>query len=150
MLSLIAWHIIFILVVLAKTHQGAFAVAYAFLCSMSDTYVHTLLSMKDSAILTKELVKKPNYIDFYPICFLFSLWISYVLSCMTLEKELGIELLSKAIDIIRDRITAKGGKIDVKMAPKAVSIREETELQAMMDRLALENEEIDGDAPEDD
>jgi len=74
----------------------------------------------------------------------------YVLSCMTLEKELGIDLLSKAIDTIRDRITEKGGKIDVKMAPKAVSIREETELQAMMDRLALENEEIDGDAPEDD
>jgi translation initiation factor 2 subunit 1 len=73
-----------------------------------------------------------------------------VLSCMTLEKELGIDLLSKAIETIRDRITAKGGKIDVKMAPKAVSIREETELQAMMDRLALENEEIDGDAPEDD
>lgn len=69
---------------------------------------------------------------------------------MTLEKDLGIDLLSKAIDVIRDRITAKGGKIDVKMAPKAVSIREETELQAMMDRLALENEEIDGDAPEDD
>jgi len=75
---------------------------------------------------------------------------SYVVSCMTLEKDLGISLLGKAIDAIRDVITAKGGKIDVKMAPKAVSVREETELQAMMDRLALENEEIDGDAPEDD
>jgi len=69
---------------------------------------------------------------------------------MTLEKESGIALLNKAIDVIREKITAKGGKIDVKMAPKAVSVREETELQAMMDRLALENEEIDGDAPEDD
>mmetsp|Transcript_19681 Transcript_19681/g.28087 ORF Transcript_19681/g.28087 Transcript_19681/m.28087 type:complete len:337 (-) Transcript_19681:102-1112(-) len=74
----------------------------------------------------------------------------YVVSCMTLEKDLGISLLGKAIDAIRDVITAKGGKIDIKMAPKAVSVREETELQAMMDRLALENEEIDGDAPEDD
>jgi translation initiation factor 2 subunit 1 len=36
------------------------------------------------------------------------------------------------------------------MAPKAVSDKEENELQAMMDRLALENEEVDGDAPEDD
>lgn len=35
------------------------------------------------------------------------------------------------------------------MAPKAVSQREESELQAMLERLALENEEIDGDAPED-
>lgn len=39
--------------------------------------------------------------------------------------------------------------LQVKMAPKAVSQREESELQAMLERLALENEEIDGDAPED-
>lgn len=41
------------------------------------------------------------------------------------------------------------GSMDVKMAPKAVTDREETELQAMLDRLALEQEEVDGDAPED-
>jgi len=73
----------------------------------------------------------------------------YVLSTMTLEKDAGILLLNKAIDVIRSTITDKGGKMDVKMEPRAVSLREETELQAMMDRLALENEEIDGDAPED-
>lgn len=73
----------------------------------------------------------------------------YVLSTMTLEKEAGIKLLERAIDVIKEKITAKGGKIDIKMAPKAVSVKEETELQAMMDRLALENEEVDGDAPED-
>lgn len=73
----------------------------------------------------------------------------YVLSTMTLEKDAGITLLNKAIDVIRNTITGKGGKMDVKMEPRAVSLREETELQAMMDRLALENEEIDGDAPED-
>lgn len=74
----------------------------------------------------------------------------YVLSTTTLEKEVGIALLNSAIDTIREKITAKGGKIDVKMAPKAVSVKEDQELQAMMDRLALENEEVDGDAPEDD
>jgi len=73
----------------------------------------------------------------------------YVLSTMTLEKDAGISLLNKSIDVIRNTITDKGGKMDVKMEPRAVSLREETELQAMMDRLALENEEIDGDAPED-
>lgn len=41
------------------------------------------------------------------------------------------------------------GSLDVKMAPKAVTLREESELQAMLDRLALEQEEVDGDAPED-
>jgi translation initiation factor 2 subunit 1 len=73
----------------------------------------------------------------------------YVLSTTTLEKEVGIALLESAIDTIKTKITAKGGKIDVKMAPKAVSLKEETELQAMMERLALENEEVDGDAPDD-
>ena len=65
------------------------------------------------------------------------------------EKEVGIGLLNDAIEKIKESITAKGGKIDVKMAPKAVSVKEETELQDMMERLALENEEVDGDAPED-
>jgi len=74
----------------------------------------------------------------------------YVLSTMTYEKEAGINLLNKAIDEIRVTISSKGGKIDVKMPPKAVSLKEETELQAMMDRLALENEEVDGDDPEED
>eukprot|EP00594_Rhizosolenia_setigera_P011513 CAMPEP_0178957102 /NCGR_PEP_ID=MMETSP0789-20121207/10692_1 /TAXON_ID=3005 /ORGANISM="Rhizosolenia setigera, Strain CCMP 1694" /LENGTH=333 /DNA_ID=CAMNT_0020639243 /DNA_START=35 /DNA_END=1036 /DNA_ORIENTATION=- len=72
----------------------------------------------------------------------------YVLSTMTLEKDAGIGLLNKAIETIKEVITSKGGKMDVKMEPKAVSVREETELQAMMERLALENEEVDGDAPE--
>jgi translation initiation factor 2 subunit 1 len=74
----------------------------------------------------------------------------YVLSTMTLEKEVGIAHLQSAIDVIREKITKKGGKMDVKMAPKAVSLKEETELQAMMDRLMLENLEEDGDAPIDD
>lgn len=72
----------------------------------------------------------------------------YVLSTTTLEKEVGIGLLNQAIETIKEKITAKGGKIDVKMAPKAVSVKEETELEEMMSRLALENEEVDGDAPE--
>ena len=72
----------------------------------------------------------------------------YVLSTTTLEKDVGIALLEKAIATIQEKITAKGGKMDVKMAPKAVSVKEENELQAMMDRLALENEEVDGDAPD--
>jgi translation initiation factor 2 subunit 1 len=74
----------------------------------------------------------------------------YVLSTTTLEKEVGIALLNSSIEAIKENITAKGGKIDVKMAPKAVSVKEETELQDMMERLALENEEVDGDAPEED
>ena len=53
--------------------------------------------------------------------------------------------VTAAIAAVTDKILLKGGKIDIKMAPKAVSAREETELQAMMDRLAAENAEQDGD-----
>jgi len=72
----------------------------------------------------------------------------YVLSTMTLEKEAGIALLRKATDVILEEIRNRGGKMDVKMAPKAVSLKEETELQAMMERLELENREVEGDEPE--
>ena len=72
----------------------------------------------------------------------------YVLSTMTLEKDAGIALLQKSIDVILEKISEKGGKMDVKMAPKAVSLKEETELQAMMERLELQNREVEGDEPE--
>jgi len=74
----------------------------------------------------------------------------YVLSCMTLDKDAGIALLQKSIDVILAKISEKGGKMDVKMAPKAVSLKEETELQAMMERLEMENREVEGDEPEED
>lgn len=73
----------------------------------------------------------------------------YTIDTMTLDKEAGKTLMEQAIEAITARITEKGGKLEVKMAPKAVSQREESELAAMMERLALENEEIDGDTPED-
>lgn len=73
----------------------------------------------------------------------------YVMTTMTLDKELGIATLNKGIEYITETILKKGGKIEVKMAPKAVSAREDSELQAMMDRLAAENAEQDGDDPED-
>ena len=69
----------------------------------------------------------------------------YVMTTMTLDKDLGVQTLTAAIAAVTDKILLKGGKIDIKMAPKAVSAREETELQAMMDRLAAENAEQDGD-----
>ena len=67
---------------------------------------------------------------------------------MKLGKEIGIDFLQKGIDVILSKISGKGGKMDGKMAPKAVSLKEETELQAMMERVELENREVEGDEPE--
>jgi translation initiation factor 2 subunit 1 len=69
----------------------------------------------------------------------------YVITTTTLEKDVGIALLNSAIDVIRTKITEKGGKLDIKMAPKAVSDKEEIELQAMMDQFEFDNKEVDGD-----
>lgn len=73
----------------------------------------------------------------------------YVMTCVTLDKDLGVETLNKSIEHIRNYMKEKGGSLDVKMAPKAVTDREESELQAMLDKLTMEQEEVDGDAPED-
>lgn len=72
----------------------------------------------------------------------------YVMTCMTLDKDIGIETLNASLKQIKEFMIAKGGSLDVKMAPKAVTDHEETELQQMLDRLALENEEVDGDEEE--
>lgn len=74
----------------------------------------------------------------------------YVMTTMTLDKDMGVACLTKALELVTQAIEAKGGKIEVKLAPKAVSQREETELAAMMERLALENEEHDGDEADED
>lgn len=72
----------------------------------------------------------------------------YVMTCMTLDKEVGLEAMNKAIEEIGTSIKTSGGSLTVKMPPKAVTLKEESELQAMLDRLALEQEDQD-DAPED-
>lgn len=72
----------------------------------------------------------------------------YVMTAMTLDKELGIHTLNAAISAVTEKILGKGGKVVVQMAPKAVSAREETELQAMMDRLTQENDEASSDHDE--
>eukprot|EP01038_Epipyxis_sp_PR26KG_P004824 gene4824-6759_t len=72
----------------------------------------------------------------------------YVMTTMTLDKDYGIEVMNQAIEAINAVIRSKEGSLDVKMAPKAVTLREETELQAMLDRLALE-QDGDEDGPDD-
>jgi len=73
----------------------------------------------------------------------------YLMTCMTLDKDAGLALMNQAIDTIAAVIKAKEGNLDVKMAPKSVTLREENELQAMLDRLTQEQDEVDGDEPED-
>merc|ERR1719498_607152 len=65
----------------------------------------------------------------------------YVMTTMTLEKDDGIALLERAVEVVRTAIEEKNGKMEVKMAPKAVSQREEQDLVAMMNKLLAEQED---------
>jgi translation initiation factor 2 subunit 1 len=50
--------------------------------------------------------------------------------------------------MIQAAITARGGKLDVKLAPKVVNATDESQLDNVMEEAANENEEIDGDEAE--
>lgn len=73
----------------------------------------------------------------------------YVLLSNTLDGDLGVATLNRAIERISEVISGHGGKCAVKMAPKVTSEREESELKSKMEELARKNAEVDGDEEED-
>eukprot|EP00753_Platysulcus_tardus_P002215 PLAT11627.1.p2 GENE.PLAT11627.1~~PLAT11627.1.p2 ORF type:complete len:315 (+),score=164.19 PLAT11627.1:742-1686(+) len=72
----------------------------------------------------------------------------YVVHTTTLMKRAGIEALNRALAAITEAITARGGSINIKMAPRATSQRDDSELSSMMERMEMENREVDGDTPD--
>lgn len=72
----------------------------------------------------------------------------YVLTCQTLDKSAGLALLEEAIIEVEKSIKGAGGNLAVKMAPKAVTERDDVELQALMDKRERENQEVSGDEDE--
>ena len=70
---------------------------------------------------------------------------SYVMTTTTLDKDAGIATLNAATEKVKEVAEAAGGKMEVKMAPKAVTQREESELQAKLDELAIEQDDDDED-----
>lgn len=72
----------------------------------------------------------------------------FVIVTNTTDRDLGLKVMNKALERIGEVIRSKGGTLTVKMEPKVVDNREESELQAMLDRLAQEQEEEDEEAPE--
>jgi len=69
----------------------------------------------------------------------------YVITTTMLDKKMGEKRLHEAIAVVREVITEKGGNISIKMAPRATSQQEETDLQLKMEQLEMENREVDGD-----
>lgn len=75
----------------------------------------------------------------------------YVLTTQTLEKEPGIKVLNDAIEAVRKKIEAAGGKLNVKEAPRTVSERDERMLADKMAAISrMEDEDEDEDSDESD
>ena len=74
----------------------------------------------------------------------------YVMSCMALNKDRGIQLLTSAIEEIRGSIATKGGTLTVKEAPFVATKDTDDELEKLMSKLEEDNKEKDGDDPEED
>ncbi|KAG8157523.1 hypothetical protein KVR01_012565 [Diaporthe batatas] len=69
----------------------------------------------------------------------------YVLTSQCLDKTVGIARLEQAIVDVRTSIEGAGGKLTVKMEPKAVTESDDAELQALMEKRERENAEVSGD-----
>lgn len=84
----------------------------------------------------------------------------YVMTAMTLDEKVGIELLTKALEVLKETITAKGGNLviknDVRMIkncnsqPRVAHKEEDADLEGLMKKAEMENQEVEGDEDEDD
>lgn len=71
----------------------------------------------------------------------------YVMVSNTTDKQGAIDRLELAIEAIGEVIRREeGGHLHVKMKPKAVSETDDLELQALMEKVAKENAEVEGDS----
>ncbi|EIN08643.1 hypothetical protein PUNSTDRAFT_135021 [Punctularia strigosozonata HHB-11173 SS5] len=72
----------------------------------------------------------------------------YVLSTNATDKFSAVDRLERAIESIQHTIEDQGGSLVVKMKPKAVSETEDQDLAQLMQKAALENQEVSGDEEE--
>jgi len=69
----------------------------------------------------------------------------YVMMTTSLNKEKGIALLTESCQVIADTVKARGGDLNIKTEPRAVSERDDRLLAALMETLDKQNQEVGGD-----
>jgi len=74
----------------------------------------------------------------------------YVMMTTSLNKDKGIKALQDACEAITRSIKSKGGELNIKTPPRAVSERDDRLLGILMETLEKQNQEVSGDEPEDD
>jgi len=73
----------------------------------------------------------------------------YVITATYVDKDLGVSTVQKVLDSIKVELAKRKGELVVKMAPRAVTDREDHELSSLMEQLENANREVDGDADSD-
>lgn len=74
----------------------------------------------------------------------------YIIHTTTLEKAIGIETVENAIIALEDTMRRyAGGRVVVKMKPRAVSASDDQELAALMLKVEMENQEVSADDTDD-
>jgi translation initiation factor 2 subunit 1 len=73
----------------------------------------------------------------------------YVMMMTSMNKDEGIALVSKACDVIAEKIKSAGGDINIKNAARSVNERDDNLLKSLMETLEKQNQEVSGDDAED-
>ena len=73
----------------------------------------------------------------------------YVMLTTSLDKAKGISLLEEACKLIENSVKSRGGEVNIKTPPRAVSERDDRLLGILMETLEKQNQEVGGDEPED-
>jgi len=69
----------------------------------------------------------------------------YVMMTTALDKEMGIQKLEEACEVVAEIIKEKGGETRIKEKARAVSERDDRLLASLMETLEKQNAEVDGD-----
>ncbi|KAJ3414828.1 hypothetical protein HDV05_005985 [Chytridiales sp. JEL 0842] len=69
----------------------------------------------------------------------------YIMITNSLDKNLGLQVMEKAVQKIEETIKASAGNLNVKMKPRAVSETDDIELEKMIDEADRMNRDVDGD-----
>jgi len=74
----------------------------------------------------------------------------YVMMTTALDKQKGIQVLENACKAITATVRERGGEVNIKTPPRAVSERDDRLLGLLMETLEKQNQEVAGDDPEED
>ncbi len=73
----------------------------------------------------------------------------YTVTARCADRDEGVRAVEASVEDIRKEILSRGGTFELKMAAKALTLKEEREMTAMLAQLAMEAEEGEGEESDD-